>query len=191
MLQAGDELGHTKLGNNNSYCQDSPVSWTSWQLDRPKRDFLEFVRLAIKLRKEHAAFRRRTFFRGSAMRERDMPDVLWLRPDALQMSGVDWSNPYARCIGRLLIGDAIDETDERANPIRDQSFLVILNAFWEALPFKLPAVGAQRGAWELTLDTRAATGRREQPRLAPGEALEVAARSLAVLGFVPEGRGEG
>ncbi|NLA28878.1 MAG: glycogen debranching protein GlgX, partial [Propionibacterium sp.] len=27
MITAGDELGRTQLGNNNAYCQDSPISW--------------------------------------------------------------------------------------------------------------------------------------------------------------------
>ncbi len=30
MLTAGDELGRTQQGNNNAYCQDSPISWMHW-----------------------------------------------------------------------------------------------------------------------------------------------------------------
>jgi glycogen operon protein len=30
MLLAGDELGRTQLGNNNAYCQDSPLTWLNW-----------------------------------------------------------------------------------------------------------------------------------------------------------------
>jgi isoamylase len=30
MLLAGDESGHTQLGNNNAYCQDSPLTWINW-----------------------------------------------------------------------------------------------------------------------------------------------------------------
>jgi len=30
MLLAGDELGNTQWGNNNAYCQDSPMTWLNW-----------------------------------------------------------------------------------------------------------------------------------------------------------------
>jgi len=32
MLLAGDESGHTQLGNNNAYCQDSTLTWLNWDL---------------------------------------------------------------------------------------------------------------------------------------------------------------
>jgi len=31
MLTAGDEFGRTQQGNNNAYCQDSPIGWIDWQ----------------------------------------------------------------------------------------------------------------------------------------------------------------
>ncbi|NBC35195.1 glycogen debranching protein GlgX [Novosphingobium sp. FSY-8] len=30
MLTAGDEFGRTQRGNNNAYCQDSPIGWVDW-----------------------------------------------------------------------------------------------------------------------------------------------------------------
>ena len=35
MITAGDELGRTQQGNNNAYCQDSPISWVHWDTQRP------------------------------------------------------------------------------------------------------------------------------------------------------------
>ena len=32
MISGGDELGRTQRGNNNAYCQDNEISWTSWEL---------------------------------------------------------------------------------------------------------------------------------------------------------------
>ena len=34
MITAGDELGRTQQGNNNAYCQDSPISWVHWDTER-------------------------------------------------------------------------------------------------------------------------------------------------------------
>lgn len=46
MLTMGDEYGHTKLGNNNTWCQDNPLSWFQW--GHPPS---EFVTTLIALRK--------------------------------------------------------------------------------------------------------------------------------------------
>ena len=34
MISHGDELGRTQRGNNNAYCQDSPLSWIDWRLSQ-------------------------------------------------------------------------------------------------------------------------------------------------------------
>ncbi len=66
MLLGGDELGRTQGGNNNAYCQDSPVSWYDWaQVDR---DLLSWTRRLIALRRSHPVFRRRRFFQGRPWR---------------------------------------------------------------------------------------------------------------------------
>ncbi|HHN72800.1 MAG TPA: glycogen debranching enzyme GlgX, partial [Thermopetrobacter sp.] len=57
MISGGDELSRTQRGNNNAYCQDNEISWYDWQLDERRRDFLEFVRYVVKLRREHPVLR--------------------------------------------------------------------------------------------------------------------------------------
>ena len=52
----------------------------------------------------------------------------------------------------MLVGDAIAEIDERGEPIRDDTLLVLANAGEAALTFTLPPVHAGQ-AWELVLDT--------------------------------------
>ena len=37
MLLAGDEMGHTQSGNNNTYCQDNELTWLDWDLTRSSR----------------------------------------------------------------------------------------------------------------------------------------------------------
>ena len=70
MILSGDELGRTQKGNNNAYCQDNEISWLDWELSTLDRNFLAFVRRMIRLRKEHPAFRRRSFFQGRELRAR-------------------------------------------------------------------------------------------------------------------------
>ena len=57
MLTAGDEFGRTQKGNNNAYCQDSPISWVNWDVDAEWREVQARVRDLIRIRQDHCAFR--------------------------------------------------------------------------------------------------------------------------------------
>ena len=46
-------------GNNNAYCQDSPLTWTPWAPDADARAFYDFVRRLIALRASQPVLRRR------------------------------------------------------------------------------------------------------------------------------------
>lgn len=51
MLQMGDEYGHSKNGNNNTYCHDSPLNWVDWQqVARDEQGFARFMRGLIAFR---------------------------------------------------------------------------------------------------------------------------------------------
>jgi isoamylase len=167
LLLAGDELGRTQLGNNNAYCQDNELSWLDWA--RADRELLEFVKTLMKIRKEHALFRRRTFFRGRAVREPDVKDISWLNPDGHEMSDEDWNKASARCLGVFISGSGLSERDERGNPVADDDLLLLLNAHDEVVEFNLPG-----DAWTLLLDT-AATG------FSSGQSYPLQSRSLALL----------
>ena len=64
MITAGDELGRTQQGNNNAYCQDSPISWVHWDTQATWSDQTELTRKLLQLRAEHAVFRRDGFRHG-------------------------------------------------------------------------------------------------------------------------------
>jgi glycogen operon protein len=179
MLLAGDEIGRTQQGNNNAYCQDNELSWIDWQLNRPRQELLAFTRLLIELRHRHPVLQRRKFFQGRSIRG-EIKDLTWFRPDGKEMTDEDWGNPFARCLGLRLAGDAIDEVDERGHRITDDTLLILLNAHYEPIPFILPAHRA-RIRWELILDTREPTGRRRQRPLRGGQAYDLEARSLVLL----------
>ena len=91
MLAHGDEIGRTQQGNNNVYCQDSPLAWMDWSLADKNSDLLAFTRKAIDLRTKHAVFRRRRFFAGKPIRwGEDMLDIVWLTPSGEAMTTADW-----------------------------------------------------------------------------------------------------
>jgi isoamylase len=181
MLHAGDELGQTKRGNNNSFCQDNDLSWLNWEFDPEQKKLLEFVKKVLWLRRKHPVFHRRSFFRGRAMRDPNLEDVAWHRPDGREMAARDWTNPDARCLGMLLSGYALEECDERGNPIADDTFLVLLNSYWGQIPFTLPPPDGKNEVWRLTLDTTNPAIEPLADVLRPGDRYLLQPRSLCVL----------
>jgi len=152
MISGGDEIGRTQLGNNNAYCQDNEISWTSWENTPERRDFLDFTRRVIRVWKEHAVLRRRKFFQGRRIRGADVLDIAWLDPSGREMTDSTWSSPDVRCLGVRLNGDAIHEVDERGARIIGDTLLLMLNAAEQPVAFTLPATAPEE-RWETLLDT--------------------------------------
>jgi pullulanase/glycogen debranching enzyme len=154
MLLAGDEFGHSQQGNNNAYCQDSPIAWLDWNLSAEQREQLEFVRLLLRLRKSQPVFRRRRFFQGRPVHGQDIKDIYWLTPDGTQMTGSDWNADHVRCLGLGLAGVQIDETDAHGQRIVGENYLILFNAGHEPRPFRLHPARANAA-----LDLRVRHGR--------------------------------
>jgi glycogen operon protein len=171
MLLGGDEWGRTQRGNNNAWCQDNEISWFSW--DQCDQDLLAFSRQLIALRRAHPVFRRTKFFEGKG---EQLPDVWWMRPDGRRMTRRDWDNTESRAIGVFLNGEELRTETKDGEEVRDESFLLLFNAHFEDITFRLPArrFGAH---WEVVLTT----GRFEGDRLTPGADVDVETRSIAVL----------
>ena len=179
MLLAGDELGRTQRGNNNAYCQDNEISWVDWNLDDARKRLLEFTMRLIALRREHPIFRRREFFHGRLL-QGGSKDIVWLKPDGVEMTPAEWNKDFARCLGVYLSGDALEETDARGHPIRDASFLMLFNAHDDAIPFRLPELG--RGTeWVAQLDTAFPTGVPQLDFVHTGATYPLQARSIVLL----------
>ncbi|MFF3336665.1 glycogen debranching protein GlgX [Streptomyces sp. NPDC002888] len=190
MLSHGDELGRTQGGNNNAYCQDNQVSWIDWRLTGEQRDLAGFARSVIALRAAHPVLRRRRFFLGETVTHagQPLPDLLWLRPDAREMTDRDWQRSDAHCVGVFLNGDAIAEPDPHGRPVIDDSFLLLLNSSWEPVGFRLPDA-AYGERWSTLIDTAEPQGTPEEAEHKASTALTVEPRSLVLLSR-PSLRGE-
>jgi isoamylase len=181
MICGGDEMGRTQRGNNNGYCQDSPLSWHDWELDDRRRALLDFTQRLVALRHEQPVLRRRKFFSGGYVRGSGFKDIVWFRPDGQEMTPDDWAHPLARELGMMLGGDAIPTLDEQGEPIVGDTLLILSNAHHEPLPFVLPAIewGAQ---WEVLVDTqRAEPPPPDSIASAAGEPFQLEARSMVIL----------
>ena len=59
MLLAGDEFGHSQIGNNNAYAQDNEMTWLNWLgIDARGRSLREFTRCLTLLARYSAVFSR-------------------------------------------------------------------------------------------------------------------------------------
>jgi isoamylase len=180
MLCGGDEFGRTQQGNNNAYCQDNEVSWLNWEHDENQTRLLEFTRKIIRLRKEHPVFRRSKFFQGRRVRGSEIKDVMWFNPGGNEMSDEEWASPFVRCLGMLLSGDTADVMNFKGEPVRDETFLLLINAHYEPIQFVLP--GREHLEWELILDTSNESGfLKKTKRLASGDDFELVERSTSLF----------
>ena len=69
------------------------------------------------------------------------------------MTQEEWHAGWVRCIGLVLNGRTLDDMNAIGEPIRDDTFLILLNPHHEPVRFTLPHARAGMG-WELRLDTR-------------------------------------
>ena len=68
MLLMGDEYGHTKRGNNNTWCQDNELNWFQWDLLK-NSTFFTFYKNMIAFRNKYSIFRKETFLTNE--------DIIW------------------------------------------------------------------------------------------------------------------
>ncbi len=183
MLTGGDEWGRSQKGNNNAYCQDNEISWFDWTRDEKQNQFLQFTRRLIWFRKAHPVFRRPKFFRGRRIRASEIRDVMWFNPGGSEMSEEEWASPFVRCIGMLLSGDTSDVLTFEGEPVRDDTFLLLINAHYEPIPFVLP--GQENLEWQLILDTMDPNGFLAEPRKFPsGDDVALGGRACCLLQLV-------
>jgi len=179
MLLAGDEFGRTQGGNNNAYCQDNEISWVDWEATARHPELVRFAQRMIRLRREHPVFRRRRYFQGRPIRG-GVKDILWLTPEGREMTDHEWSQEFARSMAVYLAGDSLIETDRRGHALRDDNFLLLLNAHHDSIEFSLPQLHEGAG-WQVLLDTSFAQGLAEDGKFGSGMQYVLTGRALALL----------
>ena len=178
MILHGDELGRTQQGNNNTYCQDSELSWINWDtMDQP---LVEFTAVVNRLRHKHPTFRRSRFFDGRPVRRGEgekLPDIVWLNDGRHRNAAGGLGQRLRPDHRRVLNGDGIQEQDYRGRRITDDNFLLDFNAHDDDVEFTLPARSTRRSGtcWWTPRHRRAPRADRRRVRA------EVAAKSMVVL----------
>ena len=140
LICAGDEMGHSKKGNNNSWCQDNRTEWLDWKDLEKHREQLAFFRYAAALRREHPVLR---MPRGASYTDylsKGLPDVSLHGESAWKLEPENGGRQLAfLCYGAYAEGG-------------DDSFYIGYNMHWEPHDFALPAL-PEGTPWELLIDT--------------------------------------
>ncbi len=145
MLLAGDEVGHSQLGNNNAYCQDSPLSWREWPSDISSNELLQFTRKLIHLRKRFPLLCHRHYIHDGA--NIDSPGLDWFCRQGLLMTKAMWSETQTRSLSVVISGELEAQRGCR------QALLLMLNTDEQALDFCLPQL-ENLSSWQCLLHTQ-------------------------------------
>ena len=179
MLLAGDEIGHTQNGNNNTYCQDNELTWLNWELDERQQRLPRVHQDAQPDLARAPGLPAAEVLPGpGAPRLGHQGHLVPGAVRAARCPTRPGTAGYVKCLGVRLAGDLIGDVDERGEPIVDETALILLNAHHEPIPFTLPET-LEGQVWECVLDTT--ENDEVSQTLTGGEAYKVADRSLALF----------
>ncbi|MBM7797347.1 glycogen operon protein [Microlunatus panaciterrae] len=136
MITAGDELGRTQGGNNNAYCQDSPISWVHWDTQEEWHDLTTLTRALLTLRTDCAVFRPRKFRHGEELVDAEgdglgRKDLAWFNGYSGEMTGDDWADGGRRTLG-MYVATSDPDTEQ------GDAFCVWVHAGVDPVDVRLP-----------------------------------------------------
>ncbi|MES7531942.1 glycogen debranching protein GlgX [Cutibacterium acnes] len=132
MITAGDEMGRTQQGNNNAYCQDSPISWIDWEDAEAWSDVTDLVKIITALRREHPALRPSRYRHHDPVGDANdsyprRADLAWFSGHGGEMVNNDWHDESRRTLGMYTSDD-------------NEAFLIWFHAGDRPIEIILPSV---------------------------------------------------
>jgi glycogen operon protein len=148
MITAGDEFGRTQQGNNNSYCQDSPISWLNWEHQLWQNELLQTARHLLWIRRNYPALTPMKFFTGEIQSEHGFtPDLCWFRPNGLLFTSEEWHNSDNRCFQAFF--GAPNNGEENS----EKDVLLVVNGRNRSVTCQLPNIHSWRRIWSSSKTT--------------------------------------
>jgi glycogen operon protein len=170
LVLAGDEVANSQGGNNNAYCQDSPIGWVDWSgLGDPNRDMTVLIGLLAGLRRRFPQLASRRWHDPAP--PGGVHAIQWWRPDAKEMTEGDWHFKQAH-----FLAWTVSPNEQGAPPV-----MVALNASDEPVKFVLPRWPDYR-LWKRVFTTTENLDLTVEPPIAPGDSFELGYRSISVFG---------
>lgn len=129
MILMGDEYGHTKNGNNNTWCQDGPINWFLWNKLEEEKGLVRFISTLIHFRNAHPVLHQAQFLSQN--------EVAWHGKKA---NAPDWT-PQSRFIA-MTLADGVNNFD----------LYIAFNPSFKSAAIELPQP-REGQAWFLIADT--------------------------------------
>ncbi|HSX03750.1 MAG TPA: glycogen debranching protein GlgX [Rhabdochlamydiaceae bacterium] len=129
MILMGDEYGHTKDGNNNTYCHDDEKNWFLWDELERSQELFHFFQSSIAFRKKNAILRRTEF----------------LTNEEIDWHGHEPFKPNWDSKNRFVAYTLKD-------PTAGHSIYIVFNAHFEKTTFTLPPPPTGK-SWQRIVDT--------------------------------------
>ena len=139
MLLMGDEVGRSQGGNNNTWCQDSPLGWMVWNEDHCDLELKLFLKRLLKLRQAlPQLFNPLIPARETTKKHPQDHTDLWRQWHGVDLSKPDWAS-WSRSVATSL-------------HMGSHGALIWMgfNAHKEALDFELPIPASP---WTRVIDT--------------------------------------
>jgi glycogen operon protein len=178
MILSGDEIGRTKKGNNNTYCQDNELSWINWK--QADTGLLEFTRQLIHWRLNHPVFCRRRWFRGHLIKEINLKDIEWFYPEGKEIKDDAYKSDVARSLGIYLNGADLDMIGPKGEKIVDDNFYIIFNSTQDPVTFRLPPAN-YASSWKEVINTVRDSINPDGTTYNPADTVIAEGRSIIVL----------
>lgn len=175
LIMMGDEFGNSQEGNNNPYCQDNEIGWLNWNCLEKNKEYFEFVKSLITLRKEHPVLHGKNPLRLMDYISCGYPDLSYHGEEPWKPS----FEYHSRQLGVLLCGKyaKIDRKTE------DDFFYLAFNLHWENHSFGLPDLPKDL-EWSLEMSTDTEV----ECEIGKGVFATVPARSIAVFRSTKRGK---
>ena len=143
MLLMGDEVGRSQGGNNNSWCQNSPLGWMVWNEDQCDLELKQFLQRLLRLRQclpqlFNPLVPPRESNRKSAEQPSEQRSDLWRQWHGVNLAKPDWA-AWSRTTATSL---------HRGS--RGALLWMGFNAYKESLSFELPVPASP---WKRVIDT--------------------------------------
>ncbi len=91
MMLMGDEVSRSQGGNNNIWCQNSPLGWMTWDQEFCDTDLYAFVKILLKLRRQLPDFfSPSTPFRDKPITDEKDHQSLWIQWHGVKLKKPDW-----------------------------------------------------------------------------------------------------
>lgn len=114
MITAGDEFGRTQQGNNNAYCQDSPIGWVNWETEPEWEQLRKLMAKLAEIRSASELIRNPRFLSFTKVKdangeELDRYEMAWLDEDGLVMEIPQWEDRHQHLLGMYLSDESSAE----------------------------------------------------------------------------------